>query len=156
MKKILFIILLVLCSLGAGAFGVFYFAPQLGFFESDVPAEEIAEDDASQDDFAYLPMNNQFIIPVIEDESIESLVVLTITLETFADQTETVYERQPKIRATILRTLLTYSNIGGFSGNFTSDMRMDRLNTLLRDSVALEAGTLVNDVLIQDIARQDV
>ena len=103
----------------------------------------------------YVKMNNQFVVPVIEDGRVGSLVVLAITLEVAPGQTEAVYDREPKLRDAFLQVLFDHANAGGFQGNFTASTRMDTLRMALREVALKTLGGILSDVLIIDIVRQD-
>lgn len=110
-------------------------------------------DDSAQHDFVKL--NNQFVVPVVADGRVGSLVVLSITLEVLAGQSEAIYEREPKLRDQFLQVLFDHANAGGFSGAFTATARMTSLRTALREVARQELGRSLVDVLILDIVRQD-
>ena len=103
----------------------------------------------------YVKMNNQFVIPVVKDGRVASMVVLSLSLEVAPGNTETVYQREPKLRDVFLQVLFDHANIGGFSGSFTDGSNLVVLRNSLKEAAALVLGTVVSDVLITDIARQD-
>jgi flagellar FliL protein len=103
----------------------------------------------------YVKMNNQFVVPVVEDGRVDALVVLSLSLEVEAGNTEAVYLREPKLRDTFLQVMFDHANVGGFSGSFTDGSNLIVLRTSLKEAAALIMGTTVRDVLITDIARQD-
>lgn len=108
--------------------------------------------DAARD---YVKLSNQFVVPVVKDGKVESLVVMSLSLEVESGQTETVYQREPKLRDAFLRVMFDHANFGGFSGSFTNNSSMTRLRTALREVAQKTLGTIVSDVLIMDIIRQD-
>jgi len=103
----------------------------------------------------FVKMNNQFVIPVVENETIAALVVVSLNLETLVGNSEQVYAREPKLRDAFLRVLFDYANMGGFHGSFTSAQRLDLLRSTLLDVARKELGRDVIDVLIVEIIRQD-
>lgn len=103
----------------------------------------------------YVKMNNQFVVPVVEGGRVSSMVVLSLSLEVAAGNTEAVYQREPKLRDAFLQVLFDHANTGGFSGTFTDGSNLVVLRTSLKETAALVLGTIVDDVLITDIARQD-
>jgi flagellar protein FliL len=128
-------------------------------------AEKTADQgaDAGSDDHSepeegapeYVKLNNQFVVPVVEEGRVASMVVLALSLEVEAGTTEAIYQREPKLRDAFLQVLFDHANIGGFSGSFTDGANLVVLRTSLKEAAALVLGTVVNDVLITDIARQD-
>lgn len=103
----------------------------------------------------YVKMNNQFVVPVVQDGRVAAMVVLSLSLETEAGNTEAIYQREPKLRDAFLQVLFDHANIGGFSGSFTDGANLVVLRTSLKEAAALVLGAVVTDVLITDIARQD-
>lgn len=55
----------------------------------------------------YVKMNNQFVVPVVEGGRVAAMVVLSLSLEVDAGNTEAVYQREPKLRDVFLQALLT-------------------------------------------------
>ncbi len=103
----------------------------------------------------YVKMNNQFVVPVVASSRVAALVVLSLSLEVEAGNSEAVYQREPKLRDVFLQVLFDHANTGGFSGSFTDGSNLVVLRTSLKEAAALVLGTVVRDVLITDIARQD-
>jgi len=104
----------------------------------------------------YVKMNNQFVIPVVEDGAVTSLVVISLSLEMTSGGPELVFRREPKLRDSFLQVLFDHANTGGFEGNFTTGRKMDLLRGALRESAIKTLGPTVTNVLIADIVRQDV
>lgn len=117
------------------------------------PGQEVAADDESGPE--YVKMNNQFVVPVVEEGRVAAMVVLSLSLEVEAGNTEAVYQREPKLRDAFLQVLFDHANIGGFSGSFTDGANLVVLRNSLKEAAALVMGTVVTDILITDIARQD-
>lgn len=108
------------------------------------------------DTHEYVKFNNQFLVPVVVDEQVNSLVVLTLSVEVTAGQSEIIYSREPKLRDAFLQVLFDHANVGGFQGEFTSAKNLGILRTALTEVAQSIAGDDVNGILITDIARQDV
>ncbi len=111
--------------------------------------------DGSEDGPEYVKMNNQFVVPVVKDGRVDAMVVLAISLEIEPGNTETVYSREPKLRDAFLQVMFDHANVGGFSGSFTDSSNLVVLRANLKEAAAMILGTVVRDVLITDIARQD-
>ena len=103
----------------------------------------------------YVKMNNQFVVPVVEDGRVAAMVVLSVSIEVEAGNTEGIYQREPKLRDVFLQVLFDHANTGGFSGSFTDGANLIVLRTSLKEAATLVMGSVVRDVLITDIARQD-
>ncbi len=105
--------------------------------------------------YEYVRLNNQFIVPVIRQGSVRSLVVLSLTVEVQNGENAVVYEREPRLRDAFLRVMFSHANVGGFDGSFTTVDAMAPLRSGLREAARQILGDIVNDVLIVDIVRQD-
>nr|WP_275982060.1 flagellar basal body-associated FliL family protein [Frigidibacter sp. ROC022] len=103
----------------------------------------------------YVKLNNQFIVPVLKEGRIESLVVLTLSLEVVKGGQEQIYAREPKLRDAFLRVLIDHANSGGFDGTFTSNGNMTHLREALNNAAQMVVKDVVTEVLIVDIVRQD-
>lgn len=104
---------------------------------------------------AYVKLSNQFIVPVVEEGRVASMVILSLTLEVAQGSTEAVFAIEPKVRDALLQVLFDHANAGGFRGSFTDGANLIVLRRALLEAARKAAGDRVRDVLIADIARQD-
>lgn len=107
-------------------------------------------------DTEFVKIDNQFIVPVIETGRVAAMVVLSVTLEVAAGQSEGTNARLPKLRDRFLRAMLDHANVGGFSGTFTADGSVEQLRRNLIEAGRKELGDVLSDVLILDMNRQSV
>jgi len=114
------------------------------------------EDPTESEIREYVELNNQFVIPVVSDDLVESLVVMSLGIEVDAGQTEVIYMREPKLRDALLQVMFDHANIGGFQGRFTDGNNLDVLRASLTEAAQNVIGKIVTGVVITDIARQDV
>ncbi|WP_400085178.1 flagellar basal body-associated protein FliL [Yoonia sp. R78084] len=165
MKAILIPVILLLAGTGAGAgAGLFLTPPKQQDAESalDCPTPEGAIETSGVPDAAaaspereYAKLNNQFIIPVVEDEMVAALVVMSLNLEVTVGSRTAIFAAEPKLRDRFLQVMFDHANNGGFSGNFTTGTKMRALrNELLRVAQDI-SGPSVTDVLVIDLVRQD-
>lgn len=120
------------------------------------PAEHVAEDDEdAEPTHEYVKLNNQFIVPVVEDGKVSSLVVMSLSVEVPVGISDSIFAAEPKLRDGFLEVMFNHANIGGFSGNFTSSANMRVLREELLRSAQAAVGSRVSDVLIIDFVRQD-
>lgn len=118
------------------------------------PEAESEEQSSGEKDYARL--NNQFVVPVVRDEKVTSLVVVSLSVEVPFGRQELVFEKEPKLRDAFLQVLFEHSNLGGFEGNFTSTTNMRTLREALRSAARESVGPEASDVLILELVRQDV
>jgi hypothetical protein len=117
-------------------------------------AEEPEEEQVVEKE--YLKLNNQFVVPVVEKNEITSMVVISLSLEAKAGMSNQVYSMEPKLRDAFLQVLFDHANMGGFEGAFTRSDLLMPLRTALREAARRELGKGITDVLIMEIARQNV
>lgn len=150
MKTLVLPLLLGLIGLAAGSAGGFFLRPDPSDETEGTP---VAEEPAEPPEYAKL--NNQFIIPVLEDGVVASLVVLSLSLEVAAGSTELVHQHEPKLRDVFLQVLFSHANSGGFRGSFTDSTNLVPLRSALLEAARTVLPDQVRDVLIGDIVRQD-
>jgi hypothetical protein len=103
----------------------------------------------------YVRLNNQFVVPIVRNGSVRSLVVMSLTIEVDAGQNSTVFNQEPRLRDAFLQVMFAHANAGGFDGSFTQAAAMDPLREALGEAAQRVLGSAVHDVLIVDINRQD-
>jgi len=118
----------------------------------ETPPQDAAGEDATYD---YVKLNNQFVIPVVEEARVAALVVISLSVEVAAGQSELVFKREPKLRDAFLQVMFDHANSGGFNGAFTNGNSMLILRDALREVARKTLGKTVTDVLIIDLVRQD-
>jgi hypothetical protein len=159
MKKLLPLILLLVGS-GAGVGAGIFLRPAPDPTAQAEPPEavsfELAEaQNATDTEYEYVKMNNQFVVPVVDGDQVNALVVMSLSLEVPAGQKDEIYAKEPKLRDSFLQVLFDHANIGGFDGAFTNANNLDVLRGALREVAQKDMGNQISDVLIIDIARQD-
>jgi flagellar FliL protein len=162
LKKIL-PLLMMLIGIGAGvAAGVFlHKTPDIAHDAGDtaVQAEtdsHVSEPVPTPTTLEYVKLNNQFVVPVVKNRLVSALIVVALSVEVVAGQKEIIYAKEPKIRDSFLQVLFDHANIGGFDGEFTNANNLAVLRVALREVARKDLGDIVTDVLIIDIARQDI
>jgi flagellar protein FliL len=134
--------------------GADHAAPEGGHSAEGEAAEPV--DAGASTGFEYVRMNNQFVVPVVEDGAVRSMVVLTLSVEVTIGTQNAVFTYEPKMRDVFLQVLFDHANAGGFDGQFTSADNMRTLRRALRLAGQEAVGEQVHNVLITDIVRQDV
>lgn len=104
----------------------------------------------------YVRLNNQFVVPIVRNGAVRSLVVMSLSLEVDTGLNSDVFTLEPRLRDSFLRVMFAHANVGGFDGRFTEAEAMAPLRSALREAAqaVLGRGT-THDVLITDITRQD-
>lgn len=107
-------------------------------------------------DAGYHKIASQFVVPVIEDGRTRSLVVMALALDIVPAAADAVLDEEPRLRDALLRVLFDHANTGGFSGPFTEVERIEVLRAALLERARGIMGADVEDVLILDVARQEI
>ncbi|MBP7001960.1 flagellar basal body-associated FliL family protein [Amaricoccus sp.] len=104
-----------------------------------------------------VPVEKPFVVPVFKGEKVAAMVVVSVAVEIQAAHETAVEELTPRLRDALLAAMFRHANTGGFDGAFTAGRKMEDLRAaLLAAARQIFGETPVNDVLITEIARQDV
>lgn len=157
MKRFLLPLILILIGAGGGiGAGLFLRPPPEPLPEGEAAHAEAEEEPLPPEEQPeYVKMSNQFIIPLMTDGRVDSIVVMALSLEVKPGSAEAVYAVEPKLRDTFLQILFDHANSGGFRGSFTESITLDRLRTQLLEATGKIMPDVISDVLITDIGRQD-
>lgn len=154
-------VLLALAGLGAGV-GAGLMLPAAPAPDAAAPTEACAPSetevappppDGSRE---YVKLAQQFVVPVLDGDRVGAMVVLSLSLEVVPGAREAVFEREPKLRDTLLQVLFDHANMGGFGADFTGAANLDLLRRSLAEAARQIMPDRITDVLIVDMARQDV
>jgi len=104
----------------------------------------------------YVKLSKQFVVPVIRQEKVRALVVLTMSLEVEPGTSDAALSKTPRLRDAFLQVLFNHANSGGFDGAFTSGRAMHDLREELREAARMHLGNTVESVLIEEIVKQSV
>ena len=111
-----------------------------------------AEDES---DSEFVTLDRQFIVPVVSEDRVASMMVLQLNLEVAPGSVEAVFQQEPKLRDALLRALFEHAYTGGFNGDFTAERVMGELRRNLLTAARGVIGTDVRDVLVADVIKQD-
>ena len=165
MKALLLPLILLLVGVGGGVGAGLFLAPppeeEEIVCECPSPDDAIAEAEVPPtpvsipEEREYAKLNNQFVIPVVEEGNVVALVVMSLNLEVTVGSRPLIFAAEPKLRDRFLQVMFDHANTGGFSGNFTSGTNMRALRNELLRAAQDVSGDRVTDVLVIDIVRQD-
>jgi len=127
------------------------------------PVAELEDQDISEAALPARPLGlemgvfeipNQFMVPLIVDDRIATILVLTLALEIDDAQREIVMANLPRLRDAMLQIMFDHANSGGFAGVFTANTALGSLRMALLESGQKILGReVVLGVLITDILR---
>jgi len=104
----------------------------------------------------YVKLSKQFVVPVVKDRKVSSMVVMSLSIETTPAVGDIVFAREPKLRDALLAVMFLHANSGGFDGQFTSSEAMNDLRGSLLEATRDVIGDDIYSVLVTDILRQDI
>ena len=120
----------------------------------EVESHEDSEAEGTGNEPEYVALQRQMIVPIVSDDKVISLVVMSLSIEVEAGFGIDVYDREPKLRDAFLQVLFRHANTGGFNGDFTSGEKMADLRRALNSAAAQVLGPVAIQVLVTDILRQ--
>ena len=104
----------------------------------------------------YAKLDKHFVVPIVEEESVASLVVVTLAIEVNKGATELVYLHEPKLRDEFLSVLFNHGRSGAFHGAFTERRNLDDLRASLNEAASYVLGDAARQVLLTSIVKQDM
>lgn len=111
---------------------------------------------AASGDVVYFKFTREFIVPLMHDRKVESLVILNINLEADSSVSQKLFSMEPKIRDNIMTTLIELSNDGRTFENLTDVENYETLRAMILLNLQKVVPTGLQNVLIVDIAQQDL
>ena len=146
-------VLLMLLGLGGGAGAGWFLRPPPP--EPDPAAQ--AEAPVPDVPMALHQITNQFMVPLVEGDSIGSIVVISLALDIPETAKAQIAQAEPRLRDRLLQVMFDHANLGLFEGMFTSNNNMALLRRSLLEAAQATVGPdLVKGVLITDILRSAI
>jgi flagellar basal body-associated protein FliL len=105
---------------------------------------------------AYYRFSREFIVPLIDNGRVSSLVILNINLEVDSAASQNLFSMEPALRDNIMTTLITLSNDGRTFESISSIENYESLRAMILMNLKKLVPTGINNVLILDMARQDI
>jgi hypothetical protein len=103
----------------------------------------------------YMKFKRQFVIPVMKENKIKSLVIMNFNIELNDAAPPNSFNLEPKLRDAFMRSLLNLSNEGVFDDDLTSPETFDYIRETLVGSARGILSQGVENVLILDVAKRD-
>ncbi|NQY39567.1 MAG: hypothetical protein HRT80_05640 [Henriciella sp.] len=104
----------------------------------------------------YYKFSREFVVPVMRNDQVKSLVILHINLEAGSSTVDDLFSEEPKLRDNIMTTLIGLSNDGRTLEEPTQIDNYEMIRSMvlmnLKDSVSND----IKNVLIVDMAKQDL
>ena len=162
--KLIIPIILALLGTGAGVGAAIVMGADKQSHETEIacmPAAEktVAEtppssEEAPPSDGEFVKLANQFLVPVLVQDEVDAMVVMSLSLEVEPGTTSEVFHLEPKIRDKFLQILFDHANKGHFGSGYTSNRSLEILRNALRAAAQDITRGKTRDVLIVEIAKQ--
>lgn len=104
----------------------------------------------------YAKLDKHFVVPVIEDQTVDALVVVTMAIEVDDGATDLVYLHEPKLRDEFLSVLFNHGRSGAFKDGFSEPQNLEDLKASLNKAATHIIGKASRQVLLTSIIRQDM
>lgn len=114
------------------------------------------KDTAASGDVSYYNFTREFVVPIIRDEQVVSLVILNLNLEVDNSISGKLFSMEPKLRDNIMTTLIGISNDGTTFNSMTQVENYEYIRSTILESLQEKVGKEILNVLIMDMARQDL
>ena len=111
---------------------------------------------AGSSDVVYFKFTREFVVPIMHDRKVASLVILNINLEADSGISQKLFSMEPKIRDNIMTTLIELSNDGQTFDNITDVESYETIRAMVLMNLQKAIPTGIENVLIVDIAQQDL
>jgi flagellar protein FliL len=107
-------------------------------------------------DVTYDKFSREFVVPMIEDDRVQSLVILNLNLEVDTDISQELFSKEPVLRDNIMTTLVKLSSGGRTLNSITDVDNYETLRAMILTNLQNEIPEGIRNVLILDMARQDL
>lgn len=111
---------------------------------------------SSSGDSAYYKFSREFVVPIMRDGQVKSLVILHISLETDSSTSDALFSEEPKLRDNIMTTLIGLSNDGRTLEDLTDINNYETMRSLILMNLKDAIAPGIKNVLIVDVAKQDL
>lgn len=107
-------------------------------------------------DVMFYKFSREFVVPILKEERVESLVILNINLEADASISQQLFKLEPKLRDNIMTTLIQLSNDGRTFETITDVESYETVRALILKNLENVIAEGIHNVLILDMAKQNL
>ena len=109
-----------------------------------------------ESEISYFKFSREFVIPLMRDNQVESLVILNLNLEIDSSESGSLFSKEPKLRDNIMSSLIELSNDGSTLDNFSQVESYETIRSVVLENLKRDLGAGILNVLILDMAKQQV
>lgn len=160
--KILMPLLGLTLGLAGGGTAAYVFAPPTKNTEDGAPETHKAATAATKEthntpeQLEIVKLPSQFVVPVILDNRVRAMVVLSVAVEVETGQGDHVRALEPKLRDVYLGELFSLAALDGFRDALISRKTLELVKLALTERSKEVLGLQFVNVLVTDMSRQDV
>ena len=104
----------------------------------------------------YYKFSREFVVPVMRNDQVKSLVIIHINLETDSATSDALFSEEPKLRDNIMTTLIELSNDGRTLEEPTQIDNYEMIRSMVLMNLKDGVAEGIKNVLIVDMAKQDL
>lgn len=114
------------------------------------------KDAKSSGDTSYFDFSREFVIPILDDGQVSALVIININLEVDSSLSGKLFRMEPKLRDNIMTSLIGLTNDKRVFSDLTSVRNYETIRSVVLSNLRDEISSDIMNVLIVDIAKQDI
>ncbi|WGF87609.1 flagellar basal body-associated FliL family protein [Marinivivus vitaminiproducens] len=103
----------------------------------------------------FVDLGPRFIVPMIRESRVRSMVVLDLRLEVRSDAEEQAIRQQPRLRDSLINALFVLAGEGAFDADLYDAGAQAGIRTVLDEAARAVLGEGLGGVLITEFVRQD-
>jgi flagellar protein FliL len=126
-----------------------------GSYWHKAPADPAPAEEGSSEDHAFIDMERKFVVPLVRDNRVRSLVVVDLRLEVRQGAEDRARELKPKVRDLFLDTLYAMAVAGSFDGDLYSNNVQGEMRARLLEAARHVLQDDARGILIGELLRQD-
>lgn len=111
---------------------------------------------SSSSDVDYFKFSREFVVPIIRNGKVASLIILNINLEVDGSLSGKLFALEPKIRDNIMTTLIGLSNDGDTLISISDVQNYESIRATMLMNLESVVPSGINNVLIMDVGKQDL
>lgn len=104
---------------------------------------------------SFVDLGPRFVVPMIRESRVRSMVVLDLRLEVRSDTEEQAIRQQPRLRDSLINALFVLAGEGAFDADLYDPVVQADIRAALNDAARGVLGDGLNGVLITELVRQD-
>ncbi|WP_300394434.1 flagellar basal body-associated FliL family protein [Henriciella sp.] len=104
----------------------------------------------------YYKFSREFVVPIVGTERVKSLVILNLNLEVDESASQDLFSREPALRDNIMTALISLSADDEIFNSLNSIEHYETIRSMILANLQNSFGEGVKNVLILDMARQDL